>query len=78
MQGTAHLAKVPLFIWGLSFDYSIYGTVMLCMIAMVFIGTLCGRWALKRLDSAHFVTMTRILLGLIVVRIVITEIPKLA
>ena len=77
MQGSAHLVKVPLFIWGLNFDFGPYLVALIVMAIMVAVGTLLGRWALDRISTARFAFLIRVLLVLIVVRIVITEVPKL-
>ena len=78
MQGTAHLVKIPLFIWGLEFDFSPYYGALMGMAAMVVLGTLSGKWILSKVSVNHFATIVRGLLALIVVRILVTEAMKIA
>ncbi len=68
---------MPLFAWGLDFDFSPYALALLVMAVMVAVGTLVGRWVLERVSTERFALVIRVLLGLIVLRIVITEVPKL-
>ena len=78
MQGSAHFIKIPLFIWGLGFDFSPYLGALFSMAIMVVIGTICGKWLLGKVSATHFATIVRGLLALIVVRIVVTEVVKIA
>ncbi len=77
MQGLAHLTKVPFFIWALDFEFLPYIWALIAMIVMVMLGTITGRWALGKLSSERFAFVTRILLGVIALRIIITEVPKI-
>ncbi len=77
MQGGAHLIKVPLFAWGLNFDFMPYSASIFAMIVMVFLGTWFGKWCLSRVSKHAFALMTKCILIIIVLKILITEIPKI-
>ena len=77
MQGTAHLVKIPLFAWGLDFDFMPYFWALSAMIAAVILGTFLGKILLGRLSTERFSLILRVLLAVIVIKIYITEIPKL-
>lgn len=77
MQGSAHLVKIPLFIWGLDFDFSPYLPALALMIPGVIAGTFLGKMLLGKLSPDRFSLIVRTLLILIVVRIVWTEVGTL-
>jgi len=77
MQGSAHLVKIPLFTWGLSFDFIPYTQALVGMIAMVLLGTWIGKWYVQRVSTRAFSLITRVILSVIALKIFITEVPKL-
>ena len=77
MQGCAHLVKIPLFTLGLDFDFTPYTHPLIGMILMVFVGTWFGKWCLTRVSKRSFAVMTQCILVIIIVKIFITELPKL-
>jgi len=77
MQGCAHLVKIPLFVWGLDFDFTPYLSALSLMIPGVLIGTFIGKALLGRLSPTRFTVIVRGLLVLIVLRILWTEVPSL-
>ena len=77
MQGSAHLMKIPLFAWGLNFDFGPYVWTLLAMVGMVIVGTVIGKWCLARISTQRFAGIVRILLLLVVVKILWTELSKL-
>jgi uncharacterized protein len=77
MQGSAHLVKVPLFAWGLSFDFTPYTQALVGMVLMVLLGTWFGKWCLQRVSKHAFALITRVILSIIVLKIFITELPQL-
>jgi uncharacterized membrane protein YfcA len=76
MQGSAHLVKIPLFTIGLNFDFSPHSDAIVGMVVLVFMGTWFGKWCLKRVSKRMFALMTKCILVSIVLKILITEIPK--
>ena len=76
MQGSAHLIKIPLFAWGLSFDFSVYSQALISMIFMVLVGTWLGKWCLQHVSKDVFALITKVILSGIVLKIFITELPK--
>lgn len=77
MQGSANFIKIPLFAWGLDFDFTPYMWTLCAMISMVFVGTFLGRWCLKKLSTQHFTVVVKVLLLLVVGKILWVEIPLL-
>lgn len=77
MQGAAHLAKIPLFIVALEFDYAPYSMSIFGMLGMVVLGTWLGKWCLNYVSQRAFILVTKTLLGVIVLKILISEVPKI-
>ena len=76
MQGSAHLIKIPLFAWGLNFDFGPYLWTLTAMVSMVIVGTAIGKWCLARISSQRFAGIIRVLL-LVVAKRLWTELLKL-
>ena len=77
MQGASHLAKIPLFIVALKFDYAPYAMSLFGMLVMVVLGTWLGKWCLNYVSQRAFILITKSLLGIIVLKILISEVPKI-
>ena len=75
MQGSAHFVKIPLFMWGLDFDFSPYLPAIFLMIGGVIIGTVIGKQLLSKLSSGGFNLIVKGLLTVIAVRLLYTEVP---
>ena len=77
MQGSAHLVKLPLFAWGLDFDFSPYLVPIAIMIVGVIFGTFVGKKLLNQMSSSRFSVIVKALLMVIAIRILWVEIHAL-
>lgn len=77
MQGSAHFVKIPLFMWGLDFDFRPYLAPLVLMVCGVIIGTVLGKKLLTKLSSGGFNLIVKGLLTVIALRLLYTEVPTL-
>jgi hypothetical protein len=69
-----HALKIPVYGFGVRFDYGAYGPVIGAMSAASVVGTLVGRHLLSRLSQARFATITQLLLGAIALKILVVDV----
>ena len=68
-----HALKIPIFIFLLDFDFSLYMSPILIMCASVFAFSIIGKSVIKRFDDSKFIIIVKLLLFAIGINIIINE-----
>ena len=68
-----HALKIPIFIFLLDFNFSLYTVPIIVMCASVFIFSIIGKLLIKKIDDSKFIAVIKFLLLAVGVNIIISE-----
>jgi len=68
-----HALKIPIFIFLLDFDFSLYIIPMLVMCSSVLVFSVVGKSIIKKFDDSKFIIIVKLLLAIVGINIIIKE-----